>query len=64
MTLRGIIKDKGYKHIDVCEKLDITRRTLINKLNGDSTFTILQRRQLARMLGLKLKELEAILNES
>ena len=63
MTLREAIKEKGFTQLDVAKKLKITRRSLINKLNGDSVFKVLERRKLSRMLGYSVRELEGIINE-
>lgn len=55
--LKGAIVGAGYSIKTVAEKLDMTRMTLSNKVNGRTDFTRREMEALARILGVTPSEL-------
>lgn len=55
--LIGILKDQGRTYIGVSKALNMTPKTLYNKLRGNRSFTIEEATRMIDFLGIKRDEI-------
>lgn len=56
LTLKQIIKSKGYRPSQIADTLGFHRTTLYNHLRGDNILGIARARKLATFLGISIEE--------